>query len=208
MKECSEVKQIAYADTKPFILGIHYAKRMPCVQYAFGLFVDNVLSGVVTYGQPASPSLCKGVAGEENRRMVIELNRLVLLPELNGKNYGSHLVGKSLSMLPRGLFVVSYADFGGWGHIGYVYQATNWLYTGLTKPRTDKYSESGHSRHYNANETRRQNRTAKHRYIYLTGKRKSQLRQLRYEVISKYPKGDSLYYNVNVPSELIEKEQI
>ena len=65
------VEQITYEQTKPFILGIHYARRMPCVQYAFGLFDDGVLIGVVTYGQPASPSLCKGVAGDENRKKSI-----------------------------------------------------------------------------------------------------------------------------------------
>lgn len=204
--ENREVKRIKYHDTKPFILGIHYAKRMPCVQYAFGLFVDGVLSGVVTYGQPASPSLCKGIAGEENRRLVIELNRLVLLPSLNGKNYASMLVGRSLSMLPKGLFVVSYADMGGWGHVGYVYQATNWLYTGLTKPRTDKYSASGHSRHYDINETRRQERTAKHRYVFLTGNKKKQLKQLRYSVISKYPKGDSLHYAIDIPCDIAHNQ--
>ena len=31
-----EVKPVSYQDTKPFILNIHYARRMPCVQYAFG----------------------------------------------------------------------------------------------------------------------------------------------------------------------------
>lgn len=32
------VKRISYDATKPFILGIHYARRMPCVQYAYGLY--------------------------------------------------------------------------------------------------------------------------------------------------------------------------
>ena len=32
------VRRISYEETKPFILGIHYARRMPCVQYAFGYF--------------------------------------------------------------------------------------------------------------------------------------------------------------------------
>lgn len=163
-----QVTRISYEDTKPFLLGIHYARRMPCVQYAFGLFRDGKLIGVVTYGQPASPSLCKGVAGEEHRKSVMELNRLVILPEYNGQNYASVLVSRSLKMLPGGRYIVSYADWGGWHHVGYVYQATNWYYTGCTKPRTDKYSESGHSRHYAVNETRRQNRTAKHRYIYIS----------------------------------------
>lgn len=137
------VKKISYSETKPFILNIHYARRMPCVQYAFGLFDDEKLIGVCTFGQPASPWLCKGLAGEENRHNVLELNRLVILPEYNGTNCASYLVSHSLKQLPRGTFIVSYADYGGWGHVGYVYQATNFLYTGMTKPRTDKFAGGG-----------------------------------------------------------------
>lgn len=115
MKNELTVKRITYDDTKHFILNIHYARRMPCVQYAFGLFDRNYPYpvGVVTYGQPASPWLCKGIAGEENRKNVLELNRLVLYPEYNGGNYASFLVGQSLKNLPDGTFVVSYADWGG-----------------------------------------------------------------------------------------------
>ena len=198
------VERISYDDTKPFIMGVHYARRMPCIQYAFGLFHKNYPwpVGCVTYGQPASPWLCKGVAGEENRKNVLELNRLVLYPEYNGGNVASFLVSRSLKMLPSGTFVVSYADWGGWHHVGYVYQATNWLYTGLTKQRTDKYSESGHARHYEKNETRRQIRTAKHRYIYLVGNKREKrkmLTQLKYPVIDQYPKGDSRKYDVDNP---------
>lgn len=172
-----EVRQINYADTKPFLLGIHYARRMPCVQYAFGLFDAEELIGVVTYGQPASAPLCKGLAGEQNRKHVIELNRLAILPDHNGGNCASFLVANSLKQLPDYTFVVSYADYGGWNHIGYVYQATNWIYTGLTKPRTDKYSKSGHARHHADGETRRQYRTAKHRYVYLVGTKKERKKE-------------------------------
>lgn len=108
-----EIKRITYEETKPFLLGVHYARRMSCVQYAFGLFKDDEIIGCITYGQPASPSLCRGVAGEENRKNVIELNRLAILPKYNGKNYGSYLVGHTLKMLPNYTFVVSYADWGG-----------------------------------------------------------------------------------------------
>lgn len=109
------VKRISYDDTKPFIMGIHYARRMPQIQYAFGLFDGKYPwpVGICTYGQPASPWLCKGVAGEQNRKNVLELNRLCLYPEYNGGNYGSFLVSHSLNMLPSGTFVVSYADWGG-----------------------------------------------------------------------------------------------
>lgn len=128
---------------------------------------------------------------------------------MNGNNYASVLVGRSLRMLPHGLFVVSYADTG-WGHIGYVYQATNWLFTGTTKARTDMYSESGHSRHNCGDSGRRQFRSAKHRYVYLTGtnkQRKKMRQQLRYPVLPQYPKGDTLHYDVanpQVPNKRLE----
>lgn len=212
LKDRFKVQRVSYEDTKTFILNIHYARRMPCVQYAFGLFDGEYPwpVGIVTYGQPASPSLCKGVAGEENRKKVLELNRLVLYPEYNGGNYASYLVGQSLKQLPHGTFVVSYADWGGWHHVGYVYQATNWLYTGLTKPRTDKYSEGGHSRHYEVGETRRQQRTAKHRYVFLIGDKREVKRmrsQLNYPVYTEYPKGNSDHYSIENPLPFIDSKK-
>lgn len=149
------------------------------------------------------------MAGPEHRMDVLELNRLALLPEYNGGNYASYLVGRSLKMLPNGTFVVSYADTA-WTHVGYIYQATNFLYTGKTKERTDIYSESGHSRHYKADETRRQFRSAKHRYVYLVGDKrtKKQMRKdLRYTVIDEYPKGDEQKYDTDNPVSALDKAE-
>ena len=73
------VKRIEYKDTKDLILNVHYAKRMPSISYAYGLFCDDIMIGVCTYGSPASPWLCKGVCGEEHKSNVLELNRLVLV---------------------------------------------------------------------------------------------------------------------------------
>ena len=201
------VRKITYDDTRPFLLNIHYARRMPCITNAYGLFVNAKLIGVCTYGQPASPSLCKGLAGPEHRMDVLELNRLALLPEYNGGNYASYLVGRSLKMLPNGTFVVSYADTA-WTHVGYIYQATNFLYTGKTKERTDIYSESGHSRHYKADETRRQFRSAKHRYVYLVGDKrtkKEMRKDLRYTVMDEYPKGDEQKYDTDNPVSALDR---
>lgn len=205
-----QVIRISYQDTKQLILNVHYARRMPSVSFAYGLFDNDELEGIVTYGQPASPSLCKGVAGEEHRKDVIELNRLVIKPDYENKNAASFLVGHSLKMLPKGMFVVSYADVGGWGHVGYIYQATNFLFTGTTKPRTDIYSESGHSRHHCGDRTKRQPRSAKNRYIYITGGvsvKKRLLQELKYPVL-KYPKGDSRRYDVNNPIGLLNMNSI
>ena len=77
-----QVRRITREETKPFLLGIHYARRMPCITDAFGLFVNGEIVGCVTYGVPASRPLCVGLAGEENERNVKELNRLVILPNV------------------------------------------------------------------------------------------------------------------------------
>lgn len=209
------VRRISYQDTVPFLLEIHYARRMPCITDAFGLFSDSELIGVVTYGVPASPNLCNGLAGKQNSTKVRELNRLVIKPEYNNKerknNYASFLVSHSLKMLENGTFVVSYADWGGWHHVGYIYQATNFLYTGITKERTDIYSESGHARHYAKNETRRQIRTAKYRYIYLVGTKRDKakmIRQLKYKVIGEYPKGTSERYDTSNPIAVYDRMRV
>lgn len=92
------VRVISRKDTLPYIIGIHYAKRMPSITWSFGLFEDDSLVGVCTYGTPASATLKSGVCGEGYRDKVIELNRLCL--KHNRKNEASFLVGRSLKMLP------------------------------------------------------------------------------------------------------------
>lgn len=183
-----QVKQIEYKDTKDLILNVHYAGRMPSISYAYGLFKNDDLVGIVTYGSPASPSLCKGICGEEHRSDIIELNRLVL--KNNIKNEASFLVSKSLKLLPQPKVVVSYADTAQ-NHTGYIYQACNFMFTGTTKKRTDMASENGkHSRHSMGDVTKRVNRSAKHRYVYICGNKnhkKILLDKLNYPVLE-YPK--------------------
>ncbi len=172
----------------PFILNIHYAKRKPSISYVYGLYDDKELIGVCSFGSPASPSLCKGIAGETNRAKVIELNRLVL--KYNRKNEASYLVGKSLKLLPKPKIVVSYADTAQ-NHAGIVYQATNFYFTGTSKPRTDMAGKDGkHSRHHLGDKTKRVYRSAKHRYVYINANKtdkKTLLNQLNYPIME-YPK--------------------
>ena len=193
------VKAIPSKLASPFIMNIHYAHRMPCIMYAFGLFVDGDLVGVCTYGMPPSYTLSRGVAGFENRDKVIELNRLCFLPEWNGDNNASMLVGRSLKLLPKGLYVVSFADCGAYGHVGYVYQATNWIYTGKTEERNYMTMGYGnHTRHRGSGGIKLTVQP-KHRYIYLTGDKKKQITKLRYPVLP-YPKGDTQRYEVKQQS--------
>lgn len=196
------VKEVTRNDCLPYILNVHYARRIPSISYAYGLFYKDNLIGIVTYGKPASPNLCIGLAGKEHRGSVLELNRLVITTPkgVDRKNLASFLVGRSLRKLPTDLYIVSYADCEGWHHTGYVYQATNFMYTGKTKRRTDIWSPSGHARHHCGNTQKRQIRTAKHRYVFITGKRKAELiKYIKYPILP-YPKEVSETYDTTNPA--------
>lgn len=182
------VKKIESKEAHPFILNIHYAKRLPSISYAYGLFEDDELIGIVTYGSPASAPLCRGLMGDEFKHKVIELNRLCL--KYNRKNEASYLVSNSIKLLPKDKAIVSYADTAQ-SHQGIVYQACNFLFTGTTKPRTDMAAKDGkHPRHHSGDRTNRVYRSAKHRYVYLHGsktQKRQMLSNLKYSIYN-YPK--------------------
>lgn len=187
-----QVLKITTNETKPFILNKHYAQRMPSVSYAYGLFINGILEGICTIGKPASNSLCEGVCGKEHKSRVFELNRLCI-NEGHEKNTLSWFLSRVLkSLKDEDIIIVSYADEGA-NHHGYIYQATNWIYTGKTKERTDKYTPDGkHSRHYTEEYNHlRKFRTSKHRYIWFTNKKDIKL--LNYN-IEPYPKGENKKY--------------
>ena len=194
------ITPISYDETKPFILDIHYAKRMPSITYAYGLFENNKLIGIVSYGSPPSPSLCSGIAGKRYKHLVLELNRLIL--KENKKNQESILIGASFKLLPKPRIVVSYAEKEQ-EHIGVVYQATNFLYTGLSDKRTEWRLRGSNLHSKTVCETysleeRKSNtqkfevvdRPRKHRYIYFLGnktEKKQFKKNLKYS-IKDYPK--------------------
>ena len=102
------VREIPKSDSHYWLINIHYAKRIPSISYAYGLFEFGELVGVITYGTPPSSTLCRGICGERWQNHVLELNRLVL--KNNKPNEASRLVGATLKMLPQPTIVVSFAD--------------------------------------------------------------------------------------------------
>lgn len=121
-----------------FLLPKHYSGRKPQVSKAFGWEIGGRLVAVCTFGKPASPSLCDGVCGKEYSHQVYELNRLCRVDDL--KEPLSAFVSACLRRLRvENWIIVSYSDTG-MHHNGYIYQACNFIYTGCTKSRTDKYS--------------------------------------------------------------------
>ena len=204
------ITPVTREDCKPFILDIHYAKRWPSVSFRYGLFKGEELVGVVTYGTPASSGLRSGIAGDTHKGEVLELNRLCL--KYNVKNEASMLVAKSLTMLPKGRIIVSFADKSQ-GHVGYVYQACNFTYHGLSAKRTDwkvKGKEHLHGMTIadefrgvaNRSQALRDKygddfyttpRPRKHRYIFIVGSKtykRSVTKSIKYKQ-EPYPKGEA-----------------
>lgn len=181
-----------------FLLPRHYSGRKPKITYAFGYYDDLQLKAVCTFGKPASNHLCFGVAGPEYSQNVYELNRLCT----DGSDLDINLsafVGWCLRYLKQfNLILISYSDTQ-MNHHGYIYQATNWIYTGMTKPRTDLYVPGNkHSRHYKSEKQNgvRKFRSAKHRYVFFAGSKPSKklyLSALKYDIVP-YPKGENKHY--------------
>lgn len=197
------ISEIAYDEAVAFLLPRHYSGRKPVVSKAFGLIDDGVLQAVITYGKPASPSVCVGICGKEHSGKVYELNRMCRSEEY--RKPLSHFVSSTLRMLkPFDWIVVSYSDTA-MNHHGYVYQACNFLYTGTSAPHADKYvpEGSGHNRHAESFDVRKDEfsveRSIKHRYVYFCTKskrlKKEWMNSLRYPVLP-YPKGDNSNYEL------------
>lgn len=215
IKEKYQVRSIESYLCKEWCLKKHYAKRLPPIEFAFGLFnLDNILVGIVTYGTPVSSTLRELW---NNEYKLMELNRLVINEGLE-KNVLSYLVSQSLNRLPKPLVVVSYADTSQ-NHHGYIYQATNWIYTGLSVPFKDYYIKGMEHLHNGTimdmsrgQENRVQwlrekfgddlimiDRPRKHRYFKFLGN-KYDLKKIKelmpYESLP-YPKGDNKRYDAS-----------
>ena len=213
MKDKYYVKPIDSFQCKEWCLKKHYAKRLPPIQHAFGLFdTENILVGIVTYGTPVSSTLRDLW---NNKYKLMELNRLVVNDGLL-KNTLSYFVSKSLNMMPKPLVIVSYADTSK-NHHGYIYQATNWIYTGLSIPFKDIAVKGLENQHHSTIEDLVRGkedrmgalremfgdrlyyveRPQKHRYFYFLGNKKQvkdMLKMLPYK-INAYPKGQNIRYD-------------
>jgi len=215
IKDKYKVRSIDAYQCKDWCLNKHYAKRLPPIEYPFGLFNEsNVLCGIVTYGTPVSNTLRNLW---DNKFKLIELNRLVVNEGLE-KNTLSYFVSESLNMLPKPLVIASYADTSH-NHHGYIYQATNWLYTGLSLPFKDYYVKGMEHLHNGTimdmsrgQENRVEwlrnkfgdnlimiERPRKHRYFYFIGSKREvkQMRAMLPYKVEAYPKGDNKRYDAS-----------
>ena len=196
------VKPIQNYETTPWLLNKHYAKRIPCVTFAFGLYIDDWLEGVCTFGYPPNYQYNDGKCVFNNYKcLTLELNRLVVNDGLP-KNSLSQFVSKSLKFLPKPSCVVSYADPNN-GHHGYIYQATNWMYTGVSGTKHRYVLEDGtefdirRGLDKKAKIVDKYKIASTHRYLFFNGS-KSDIRKMKRNFKMKllpYPKGQNTNYD-------------
>ncbi len=205
LKETYAIQPISYKEAMDIVVEKHYLHRKCPVSRAYGLVniaTDEVV-GVVTYGVSPSSTLLKGICGPEEAHNVYELNRL-WVDDMVAKNGESYLVANSMKLLDREI-IVSFADTSQ-GHVGYIYQAANFIYTGLSAKFKDPKvvgKENMHHATYANGLTNAQvvekfgaenvtfvERPRKHRYIYFNcdkRRKKELLKKLRYKTMP-YPK--------------------
>ena len=197
------VRQINRKLAKEMIVKNHYSHKWTKCSVALGLFYsdgsqhkffdmkDEKFIGTICYGDPIGRHSGASISTEIDRENVYELVRL-FIHDGYGDNIESYLIGQGFKWLkenkPNIKGLISYADPQE-GHVGTIYQATNWIYQGNKMRLMGNYgvklTEDGdwmHSRtvfakygSHNLEHLKkkightfwRKNETMKHRYLYL-----------------------------------------
>lgn len=107
----------------------HYLHTRASCLFGFGLYEGSNLIGVILYGNPTTPTTLN-ICGIEERSNVIELTRLWIQDD-TPKNTESYFIGTTIKLIDKKI-IVAFAD-PEYNHIGIVYQATNFIYTGRSK---------------------------------------------------------------------------
>ncbi len=147
MKKNLYVHNITKEQSKYILKSHHYLSKVNKgfrSGFNFGLFEDEKLIGVCIFHSPSVPETVKGCFGllRNQQQGIYELGRLCLIPESTQKNLLSWFVSKSIKLLKKQTTVrsiLSYADSS--LHTGFIYQATNFKYYGLTSPKKDFWFE-------------------------------------------------------------------
>lgn len=143
-------------DIQLFIEENHYSKSINGVKVSYCFSIHDVsgnLVGACLFGQLSTTAWKKFGECEKD---VLELRRLVTL-DTCPRNTESWFISKCINWIRKNTKVkilVSYAD-PMYGHIGYVYQASNWVYCGVSgKDKGFKDPETGKIYHSRALRTK------------------------------------------------------
>lgn len=166
-REIFEIRKISKDSAYEFVRKYHYLgdAKFFCVQ-AFGLFYKptNMLVGCATFSLPqGKESLIGWFSLDAHTENIYELSRLCMLPQLNGTNATSFLLGGSIRLINnqnqelqkrwknvttinpndcwicRAVITLALAE----RHVGSIYQVCNFKYYGMTDTKSDFYRIDG-----------------------------------------------------------------
>lgn len=138
-----EVRLVPVKEIRRAIVTGHYSGVMPdATQEAFAGYWNEIVVAAVAYGPGGNSKTFGAVIEGFDSSNARELIRLWVHPDAP-KNTASYVVAQSLKMLPEQVgLVVSFAD-SGQGHAGYVYQALNFYYLGMSNEGIRYVDSSG-----------------------------------------------------------------
>lgn len=145
MKSEYKISRIEKSEAEFLLRQYHYLKDISKgfkSGYNYGLYKDQILVGVCIYTGFPVPELVKGMFGLERTDQdgFFELSRLCLDPTVQKQehNLASWFISRTIQELRVATTVrsiLSYADSD--FHQGTVYKACNFVYYGLTDPKSD-----------------------------------------------------------------------
>lgn len=126
-----QVAPCSFEAAKYAVLNWHYSEAMPSGKLIkFGVWEDGKFIGSILYGRGATPNLGKPYGLDQT-----ELCELVRVALTNHTTPVSQLIALTLNKIketnPGIRLVVSFAD-PKQGHVGGIYQAGNWIYSGTS----------------------------------------------------------------------------
>jgi len=140
------VEKIHNSIAKELIVKHHYTHKWTIAELCIGIYDKSkgsvffdvpTLVGTVVFGPTAGANVARSVSSLLNHSNLWELKRLWVADEL-GKNTESWVIGQCLKYIKQHhseiKCLISYADPDA-GHIGTIYQATNWLYQDIERPK-------------------------------------------------------------------------
>ena len=140
------IKSISNEIAKGLIVKNHYTHKWTICELALGVFskgieheflTEDLLLGTVVFGPTAGVNVCKSISPLLNHENVYELKRL-WVDDCLGKNVESRVISLSIDYIRHKhtdiKCLVSYADPDA-GHRGIIYQATNWIYQDIERPK-------------------------------------------------------------------------
>lgn len=218
-----KVRQVSVKYARKYIATFHYSRTMPdSTRFVYAGYLGDRLAGIICYGMGCGKNQYTSLVPSIQNGEYIELTRL-WSPDDMPRNTESKLISESLRMLPPEIkLVLSFAD-AQQNHVGTIYQATNFIYTGangggkmmvdadgiikhprllgIYRMRHPEYKDTPTKDLMELLQFKYVSGGSKHRYVYLRGNKreKKDLRKSFSSKIQSYPKSQ--------PIELTMKEQ-